>query len=190
MADVTTVEMVRGLYDYHRCANRRLFDVAIALGEDVTARELGKQFSFPTIKGTFTHIYAADFLWFQCWKAVTPVRRLKDGDFPTLAAVRAPWNELEKEQAAFIETVKPADLGVRERRLSAPGWPALSAPVVVGASARGQPRHPSPQRDRHDDHDGQRLTAGDRPRRSPLPCPGVSRLTMGMKERADDLADR
>src|SRR5215813_7500015 len=111
MGDVTTVEMLGGLYEYHSWANRRLFDVGIALGEDVPARDLGKQFSFPTIKAMFTHIYAADFLWFQCWKAVTPVRRLRDNDFPTLAAVRAPWDEFEKEQTAFIETLRPGDLG-------------------------------------------------------------------------------
>ena len=111
MGDVTTLEMMRGLYEYHRWANRRLFDVAIGLGDDVTARDLGKSFSFPTIKAMFTHIYGADFLWFQCWRAITPVRRVRDGDFPTLAAVRAPWDEFEKEQAMFIDALTPADLG-------------------------------------------------------------------------------
>jgi uncharacterized damage-inducible protein DinB len=111
MGDLTTVEMIRGLYDYHRWANRRLFDVAVALGEDVTTRDLGKAFSFPTIKAMFAHIYGADFLWFQCCTALTPVRRLRDADFPTLAAVRAPWDEFENEQTAFIEALTPADLG-------------------------------------------------------------------------------
>ena len=97
MGDVTTVEMMRGLYDYHHWANRRLFDVAVALGEDVAVRDLGKQFSFPTIKAMFTHIYGADFLWFQCWKGITPVQRRRDEEFPTLAALRAPWDELEKD---------------------------------------------------------------------------------------------
>ena len=40
--------LIRGLYDYHRWANRRLFDVAVALGEDAGTRDMGKQFSFPT----------------------------------------------------------------------------------------------------------------------------------------------
>src|SRR5262249_3638207 len=186
MGDVTTLEMIRGLYEYHRWANRRLFDVAIGLGDDVTARDLGKSFSFPTIKAMFTHIYGADFLWFQCWKAISPARRLRDGDFPTLAAVRAPWDEFEKEQAMFIDTLTPADLA----RTVEPRWRRLSACVVVGAPTRGQPRNPSPERDRHDDHDGQRLAPGDRSRGPLLPRPGISGLTMGMKERADDLTDR
>lgn len=36
------------LYVYHRWGNRRLFDVAAALGEEACASELGKSFSFRT----------------------------------------------------------------------------------------------------------------------------------------------
>lgn len=111
MGDVTTLEMIRGLYDYHRWANHRLFDVAVGLGEAVTARDLGQQFSFPTIKRMFTHVYGADFLWFQCWKGITPVQRRRDEEFPTLASLRAPWDEFEKEQAGFIGALTAADLG-------------------------------------------------------------------------------
>jgi len=39
MSDATALDLVRGLYDYHRWANRRLFDVATALGEVPFQRE-------------------------------------------------------------------------------------------------------------------------------------------------------
>jgi len=42
-----SVEMTRGLYDYHRWANRRLFEVATALGEDLASCDVGQQFSYP-----------------------------------------------------------------------------------------------------------------------------------------------
>ena len=58
---MNSLELIRGLYDYHWWANRRLFDVAAALGPDAT-REVGRQFSFPTIKGMLAHIYAADWI--------------------------------------------------------------------------------------------------------------------------------
>ncbi len=58
-----SVETIRGLYDYHRGANRRLFDVAAALGEDLASREVGTQFSFPTVKRMFGHLYGADWVW-------------------------------------------------------------------------------------------------------------------------------
>ena len=48
-----SVAMVRDLYEYHRWANHRLFDVAAALGEDACARDMGKQFSVPTLARMF-----------------------------------------------------------------------------------------------------------------------------------------
>src|SRR5690242_21412588 len=38
-----SVDLIRGLYDYHRWANRVLYDVALALGEDVVSRDVGTQ---------------------------------------------------------------------------------------------------------------------------------------------------
>jgi len=45
--------LVRQLWDYHHWANRRLLDVAAELGDAVVAREVGKQFSAPTLKEMF-----------------------------------------------------------------------------------------------------------------------------------------
>ncbi len=42
-----SIEMTRGLYDYHRWANGRLIEVATALGEDLASRDVGQQFSDP-----------------------------------------------------------------------------------------------------------------------------------------------
>jgi uncharacterized damage-inducible protein DinB len=58
-----SVALIRELYDYHRWANRRLFDVATALGEDPASRDVGTQFSFPTITRMFGHLYGADWIW-------------------------------------------------------------------------------------------------------------------------------
>ena len=69
------VAMIRELYEYHRWANRRLFDVAAALGEAAT-RDMGPQWSFPTLKGMFAHIYGADDAWLQRWKGSSPDRLL------------------------------------------------------------------------------------------------------------------
>jgi len=81
------VGTIRGLYDYHRWANRRLFDVATALGEDLASHEVGKQFSFPTIKRMFGHLYGADWVWLSRWKGVSPTR-LPGAEFPTLASIQ------------------------------------------------------------------------------------------------------
>ncbi len=104
-----SIETIRGLYDYHRWANRRLFDVAAALGEDLASREVGKQFSFPTIKRMFGHLYGADWIWLSRWKGVSPTK-LPGAEFATLASIRTPWDDLEREQQAFVEALTPPDL--------------------------------------------------------------------------------
>jgi uncharacterized damage-inducible protein DinB len=109
MSDATALDLVRGLYDYHRWANRRLFDVTAALGEDLASRDVGKQFSFPTIKRMFGHLYGADWIWLSRWKGTSPTK-LPGAEFPTLASIRAPWDDLEKEQRAFVEALTAADL--------------------------------------------------------------------------------
>lgn len=105
-----TLELIRGLYDYHWWANRRLWDVAAALGEETAARAVGTQFSFPTLKGMFAHIFGADFVWWSRWTGRPPERLPADGDFATLAALRQRWDAFEKDQRAFIQGLREADL--------------------------------------------------------------------------------
>ena len=103
------VALIRELYDYHRWANRRLFDLAVGLGDAVT-RDMGAHWSFPTLKGMFAHIYGADNVWLTRWKGSSPARLLGDADFPTVADLRARWDALEAEQGAFVDGLGEADL--------------------------------------------------------------------------------
>lgn len=103
------LDLVRDLYTFHRWANRRLWDAFVALGPRGTVN-LGKHFSFPTIKGVFAHIHGADAIWLARWKGTSQARLLGDSDFPTAAALRGRWDELEKDQWAFLTALGPADL--------------------------------------------------------------------------------
>src|SRR5437660_2427178 len=58
MTVVSSLMLVRELYEYHWWANRRLFEAAAALGEKASIREMGAQFSEPTVKARFVHVYA------------------------------------------------------------------------------------------------------------------------------------
>jgi uncharacterized damage-inducible protein DinB len=104
-----SVAMVRDLYEYHRWANHRLFDVAAALGEELCGKDVGTPFSFPTITRMFGHIYGADWLWLNRWKGTSPTT-LPGAEFESMAAVRRKWDVLEDEQRAFIEALTDADL--------------------------------------------------------------------------------
>ena len=126
-----TPAMIQGLYDYHRWANHTLFDVAMALGAE-TGREIGAPFSFPTLKGTFAHVYAADLVWLSRWKGSSPARLLGDADVPSMAVLRATWDELEAEQRAFVEALRASDFdrvveyrNTQGQRFEVPLWPLL-----------------------------------------------------------------
>jgi uncharacterized damage-inducible protein DinB len=96
------------LYAYHRWANRRLFDVAAALGEEACGRDVGKQFSFPTLRRMFAHVYGADAVWLARWKGSSPTA-LPGSDIATMAELRSTWDTLEREQRAFVDALTPAD---------------------------------------------------------------------------------
>ncbi len=103
------MELIRGLYDYHRWANRRLFEVATNLGDAVT-HDMGKHWSVPTVKGMFAHIYGADSIWLQRWKGGAPARLPGDADFATLVDLRAKWDALEAVSGS------PPDTGINTYR--------------------------------------------------------------------------
>ena len=104
-----SVAMVRDLYDYHRWANRKLYDFAAALGEEACAREVGKQFSYPKVTRMFAHLSGADWIWLSRWKGTSPTT-LPGAELTTMAVVRGRWDALEAEQKAFVDGLSDADL--------------------------------------------------------------------------------
>ena len=104
-----SIALIREHYDYHHWANRRLFDLAVGLGDAVT-RDMGKHWSFPTLKGTFAHIYGADHVWLARWKGSSPDRLLGDADVSSMADLRAKWDAFEAEQRGFVDGLGEADL--------------------------------------------------------------------------------
>ena len=110
MSDVTALDLVRGLYDYHWWANRRLFDVTAGLGEAVANREVGPQFSFPTIQRMLNHLYGGDAIWLSRWQGHSP-SSVPGVDIPTLAVLREKWDSVEAELRAFLAALRLEDLG-------------------------------------------------------------------------------
>ena len=104
-----SLELIRELYDYHRWANHLLFDVARARGEEAVERDMGAQWSFPTVRRMFTHIYGADAIWLSRWKG-NSLSALPGADIPSLPALRERWDALEAEQRAFVDGLADRDL--------------------------------------------------------------------------------
>jgi len=100
------LDLIRGLYDYHRWANHRLLEVAAALDAAIVTRDMGTQWSVPTITGMFGHLCGADALWLARWKGTAPA----PPEMPDLDAVRRAWAGVEAEQRAFLDGLTEADL--------------------------------------------------------------------------------
>ncbi|MBM3219819.1 MAG: hypothetical protein FJZ38_14280 [Candidatus Rokubacteria bacterium] len=104
-----SLDLIRGLYDYHAWANRRLFDVAVERGEAAVTRDMGPQWSWPTILKMFAHIYGADAIWLGRWKSAAP-SSFPGNDLPSMAALRTAWDAFEVQQRAYLDALTEADL--------------------------------------------------------------------------------
>ena len=107
-----SIELVRELWDYHHWANRRLFDIAAGLGEEIAGREVGRQFSVPTLRGMFVHVFSSDRWWLGQWTEGPGANVSPDDDasIVTLGALRHAWDELVSEQQRFVAGLGEADL--------------------------------------------------------------------------------
>ena len=109
-----TVELIREYWAYHHWANRRLFDVVAALGDETAGREIGKQFSESSLRAMLVHMYGADWFWLATWRGSPPAVVRGDPTYGLvirdLGELRRKWDELEGEQRTFLAGLAEADL--------------------------------------------------------------------------------
>jgi uncharacterized damage-inducible protein DinB len=109
-----SVALIREYWTYHHWANRKLFGVTAALGDDAAGRPVGKQFSEPTLRAMLVHIYGADRFWLETWRGHAPAVVRGDPTYGlvigTLDELRQRWDELEVEQRRFLDGLVETDL--------------------------------------------------------------------------------
>lgn len=103
------------LFQYDRWANGRVLEAAAALSNEQFTRDLGG--SFRSVRDTLVHIVAGEWGWLTYWKAASHSDALltelwnnvdtvfRADLFPDIAAVRAKWKEIEREQIEFVDLV-------------------------------------------------------------------------------------
>jgi len=105
-----TPMLMRQLYAYDRWANRRLLDIVVALPAEAVTRDMGPQWSAPTLKGMFAHILGAQIIWLGRFRGESPTRVPGDADFADLDALLARGDAHERDMQQFVEGCSEADL--------------------------------------------------------------------------------
>jgi uncharacterized damage-inducible protein DinB len=88
------------LYEYNRWANARVLDAVSKLTPEQFARDL--QSSHRSVRDTLAHILAAEWIWLERWKGVSPGALLTPADFPTVESLRTRWAVVKGDYAEFI----------------------------------------------------------------------------------------
>ena len=99
---------IRTLYDHHWWANRTLLDTTARLGEAKAAQSIGPQFSEPSLKRMFFHIFGVDGLWLARWRGVSPMTAPKEAELAPTLGER--WVALEREQKTFLDGLRETDV--------------------------------------------------------------------------------
>ena len=101
------------LYEYDRWANNRVLQAASVLTPEQFTRDLGG--GFRSVRDTLLHIIGGEWIWLTYWKepahspaSLADLKQRRDAQFqpdgfPSVAAVKAKWAEVEGEQAEFVE---------------------------------------------------------------------------------------
>jgi uncharacterized damage-inducible protein DinB len=99
---------VEYLYEYNRWANARLLTAASKLTPEQFSRDL--QSSHRSVRDTLAHILAAEWIWLERWKGVSPNALLNPSDFPTVESLEKRWTVVEGDYTEFINGVTDGSL--------------------------------------------------------------------------------
>ena len=110
-----TKDDIQLLYEYDRWANSRVLQAASALSPEQFTRDLCG--SFCSVRDTLVHIIGGEWGWLTYWKAPSHSAVVladlwdrhdtlfRPDAFPSIAAVRLKWAEVEKEQTEFVNSL-------------------------------------------------------------------------------------
>jgi uncharacterized damage-inducible protein DinB len=96
-----TIQEARTLVDYHYWARDRLLDALGQLTHDQFTQRI--ESSFPSIRDTLVHLWAAETVWTARWDDEAPTA-LPDGrELTDLPALRDAWSALERRLHGVLD---------------------------------------------------------------------------------------
>ena len=96
-----TPQDISKLFAYNRWANEKTLEPVCGLTGEEYGRTLGG--SFPSVRETLAHIYAAEWIWLERWEGRSPRGLPAAQEVPTVEALRQKWKAVEERQTAFVE---------------------------------------------------------------------------------------
>lgn len=104
-----SIEEVAKLLDYNRWANARTLESVAALAQEELDRKLGG--SFPSVRETLVHIYAAEWIWLERWRGTSPKGLPSPDEMKTLDGIKERWAKVEKDRSEFARGLSDERLG-------------------------------------------------------------------------------
>jgi uncharacterized damage-inducible protein DinB len=97
------------LLDYHYWARDRILDALEPLTTEQFTRPMNS--SFPSIRGTIVHVFAAELLWYSRWRGNSPKALLPGDTIADVALLRSRWRDLEQDVRHLVEELGPEGIG-------------------------------------------------------------------------------
>lgn len=137
-------EQVRKLFDYSFWAHRRVWECVEPLTESQFTRP--SDYSIGSIHDQVVHTMSAEWLWLSRINGVSPESLYLTADYPTRAAIRAKWDEIEADWCAYLDTLQDHQLSDVLTYISLKGkatrhsplWEVLTHLVNHGTDHRAQ----------------------------------------------------
>ena len=101
-----TPQEMSKLFAYNRWANARVLEPVSALTAEEFSREVGG--SFPSVRKTLAHIYAAEWIWLERWQGRSPRALPPEQEVPTLEELAKKWSAVEDWQRIFVDGLTEA----------------------------------------------------------------------------------
>jgi uncharacterized damage-inducible protein DinB len=131
------------LFEYTVWANHRAMRASALLTVADFRKDLGS--SYGGVRGTLVHMLAAEWIWLERWKGISPTRFFDESEFPDVIALRERWVAIEEHRAVWLRelpkngpTSKVRYKNVKGEVYEAPLWQLVQHLANHSTYHRGQ----------------------------------------------------
>ena len=114
------------LLEYTKWANHKVLHAVATLSAEDFRKDLGA--SHGGVRGTLAHMLAAEWIWLERFKGVSPAKFLDEGDYADVVALSERWRAVERHRESWFKGLGKGAPRQRIRYKSMAGQP-FEAPL-------------------------------------------------------------